>query len=183
MLPSPIELRLRHLRQKTANFQDRRVYHPAVKIAFLSPPVPGHLNPMTALARKLRSRNLEKNNNTFREYRFTRTPSRGRTRTAIPTIESGQTKRDLTVSSFMLALVLVGVVVAAHTDRPVFWLLIGPTPFALLHTTRTFLRRRVIRREGLLMFCKTASMISRNSSNKKFQPDRRNRASAYARVK
>jgi hypothetical protein len=48
----------------------------------------------------------------------------------------------------MLALVLVGVVVAAHTDHPVFWLLIGPTPFAVLHTTRTFLRQRVIRREG-----------------------------------
>ena len=28
-----------------------------MKIAFLSPPVSGHLNPMTALARKLRSRN------------------------------------------------------------------------------------------------------------------------------
>ena len=89
---------------------------------------------------------VEKNNNAFREYRCTRTPVRSRTRTAIPTIESGQTKRDLTVSSFMLALVLVGVVVAAHTDRPVFWLLIGPTPFAVLHTTRTFLRQRVIPR-------------------------------------
>jgi hypothetical protein len=31
---SPIELRFRHFRQKTANFQDRRVYHPVVKIAF-----------------------------------------------------------------------------------------------------------------------------------------------------
>jgi UDP:flavonoid glycosyltransferase YjiC (YdhE family) len=29
----------------------------AMKIAFISPPVPGHLNPMTTLARKLRSRN------------------------------------------------------------------------------------------------------------------------------
>ena len=82
-----------------------------------------------------------------------RTPVRSRKRTAIPTIGSGDTKRDLTVSSFMLALVLVGVVVAAHTDHPVFWLLIGPTPFAVLHTTTTFLRQRVIRREGLLMFC------------------------------
>jgi hypothetical protein len=54
----------------------------------------------------------------------------------------------------MLALVLVGVVVAAHTDHPIFWLLIGPTPFAVVHTTRTFLRQRVIRREGALMFCK-----------------------------
>jgi hypothetical protein len=79
-------------------------------------------------------------NGFFREYRRTRTPVRSRARTAIPTIESGQTKRDLTVSSFMLALVLVGVIVAAHTDRPVFWLLIGPTPFVVLHTTGTFLR-------------------------------------------
>ena len=93
---------------------------------------------------------VEKDNNTFREYRRTRTPVRSRARTTIPTIESGQTKRDLTVSSFILALVLVGVIVAAHTDRPVFWLLIGPTPFVVLHTTRTFLRRRLIRREGLL---------------------------------
>ena len=95
---------------------------------------------------------VEKNNNTFREYRCTRTPVRSRARTAIPTIESGQTKRDLTVSSFMLALVVVGVIVAAHTDRPVFWLLIGPTPVAVLHTTRKFLLKRVVRREGLLMF-------------------------------
>ena len=30
---------------------------PAVKIAFISPPIPGHLNPMTTLARELQSRN------------------------------------------------------------------------------------------------------------------------------
>jgi len=52
----------------------------------------------------------------------------------------------------MLALVVVGVIVAAHTDRPVFWLLIGPTPVAVLHTTRKFLLKRAVRREGLLMF-------------------------------
>ena len=80
----------------------------------------------------------EDNNDTFGKYDRTR---------------SGQTRRDLTVSGFMLALVLVGVVAAAHTDQPVFWLLIVPTPFALLHTIRTFLRQRVTR-EGLLTFCK-----------------------------
>ena len=79
------------------------------------------------------------------ENRRERTPVRSRTRTAVPTIGSGDIKRDLNVSSFMLALVLAGVVVAAHTDHPVFWLLIGPTPFAVLHTTRAFLRQRVIR--------------------------------------
>ena len=93
------------------------------------------------------------NNNPFRKYRCTRTAVSSRTRTAIRPIESGRTRRDLTVSGFMLALVLAAVVAAAHTDQPVFWLLIGPTPFALLHTVRTFLRQRVIRRGGLLTFC------------------------------
>src|SRR5260221_189815 len=82
------------------------------------------------------------------ENRRERTPVRSRTRTAIPTIGSGDTKRDLTVSSFMLALVLVGVVVAAHTNHPVFWLLIGPTPFSVLHTPRTFFHHLGILREG-----------------------------------
>jgi hypothetical protein len=79
------------------------------------------------------------------ENRRERPPVRSQTRTAIPTIGSGDTKRDLTVSSFNLALVLVGVIIAAHTDHPVFWLLVGPSPFAVLHTTRTFLRQRMIR--------------------------------------
>ena len=68
----------------------------------------------------------KQNSKMSQENRRERTPVRSRTRTATPTIGSGDTKRDLTVSSFMLALVLVGVVVAAHTDHPVFWLLVGP---------------------------------------------------------
>ena len=64
--------------------------------------------------------------------------------------QSAQMRQDLTVSGFVLALVFVGVIVAAHTDRPVFWLLIGPAPFAVLHTVRTFLQQRMNRREGLL---------------------------------
>jgi hypothetical protein len=98
-------------------------------------------------------KSVEKNNNISPEYHCMRTPVRSCTRTAIPATESSKTKRDLTVSSFMLTLVSVGVLVAAHTDRPVFWLLIGPTPFAVPHIIRAFLRQRLIRREGLLMFC------------------------------
>jgi hypothetical protein len=89
----------------------------------------------------------------FSEYRSTQAPVRDRASTAILDLESGYIKRDLTVSSFMLALVLVGVVLAAHTERPVFWLLIGPVPLVVLHTIRSFLRQRVVRREGLLTFC------------------------------
>ena len=70
----------------------------------------------------------------------------------------------------MLALVLVGVVVAAHTDHPVFWLLVGPTPIAVLHTTRTFLRQRVIRREGPLMFRKRDQLYQKTLLTKNTNP-------------
>ena len=76
---------------------------------------------------------------------------RERTRTALPTRQPCQMKRDLTVSSFVLALVSVGVLLAAYTDQPVFWLLIGSAPLGVLHTIRTFLRLRVNRRHGLLV--------------------------------
>jgi hypothetical protein len=99
-------------------------------------------------------RDSKQNSKMPQENRCERTPVRSRTRTTSPKIGSGATKRDMPVSSFMLALVLTGVVVATHTDHPVFWLLIGPIPVAVLHTTSTFLRQRVIRRVGPLMFCK-----------------------------
>jgi hypothetical protein len=75
-----------------------------------------------------------------------------RTPTALRTSQQGQMKRDLTVSGFVFALVLVGVVLASYTDRPVFWLLIGPGPVAVLHTIRMFLRQRLRRQEGLPAF-------------------------------
>jgi hypothetical protein len=59
--------------------------------------------------------------------------------TALLASHQGQTKQDLTVSGFVFALVLVGVILATNTDMPVFWLLIGPAPVAILHTVRAFL--------------------------------------------
>ena len=97
---------------------------------------------LTTIAARDRSRaaptNADQNNNSLPAYRCTPGRFRDRTRTAIPTRESGQTKRGLTASGFVLALVLVGVIVAAHTDRPAFWLLVGPAPFAVLYILRTF---------------------------------------------
>ena len=75
---------------------------------------------------------------------------RRRTATAIQPRQPEQIKRELTVSGFVFTLVLVGAILAANTDRPVFWLLIGPAPVALLHTIRTFQRKRLRRQEGLL---------------------------------
>src|ERR1700744_3015801 len=75
---------------------------------------------------------------------------RERTSTSLPTRQLCQMKRDLSVYSFVLALVAVGVLLAAYTDQPVFWLLIGSVPLGVLHTLGAFLRLRVNRRKGLL---------------------------------
>lgn len=95
--------------------------------------------------------NIEQNNNMVREYSsLQRWPVPEWVTTAIPTKKA---KRDLTVSGLVLALLFSGAAVAAHTDRPAFWLLIGPAPFAVAYTVGVCLRHRLIRREGLLVFC------------------------------
>jgi hypothetical protein len=85
----------------------------------------------------------------FRENRRKHGLARKGAPTVLRTSQRGEMKRDLTVSGFVFALVLVGVILAAHTDRPVFWLLIGPVPVAVLHTIRTFVRQLLRRRENL----------------------------------
>ena len=96
----------------------------------------------------------KQNNNVVREYnRSQRRPDPDWARTVIPTKQTDGVKRDLTVSGLVLALLFSGVVTAAYTDQPVFWLLVGPAPFAVAYTLRTFLRRPLVRREGLLVLC------------------------------
>jgi hypothetical protein len=47
--------------------------------------------------------------------------------------------------SFVLMLLLLGLFMAAHSDRPVFWLLVGPGPLAVAFTLATFVRRGFLR--------------------------------------
>jgi hypothetical protein len=51
-----------------------------------------------------------------RKHRLVHNP----TPTALRTNQQGQVKRDLTVSGFVFALVLVGIILATNTDVPVF---------------------------------------------------------------
>ena len=44
--------------------------------------------------------------------------------------------------SFTLTLLLLGTIGAAQSDNPVFWLLIGPAPFAVMFTGLAFLRQQ-----------------------------------------
>src|SRR5215831_736163 len=69
---------------------------------------------------------IRQTNKLFGENRCKHAVVPNRTPTALRTSQRGEMKRDLTVSGFVFALVSVGVILAAYTDRPVFWLLIGP---------------------------------------------------------
>jgi hypothetical protein len=93
---------------------------------------------------------LEQASKQFRENCGEHGFVRSRAQTALRASQPGQMKRDLSGSGFVFILVLVGAILAGYTDRPVFWLLIGPAPVAVLHTLRTFLRQRLRRQEGLL---------------------------------
>src|SRR5262249_21375801 len=84
---------------------------------------------------------IEQNGKAFRVNFRKHGLARNRTPTVSRARQQDQMKRDLTVSGFVFALVLVGVILAASTEKPAFWLLVGPAPVAILHTTRTFLRQ------------------------------------------
>ena len=43
---------------------------------------------------------------------------------------SDRTNGDMTASCFTLTLLLIATITAAYTDRPAFWLLMGPVPLA-----------------------------------------------------
>jgi len=55
--------------------------------------------------------------------------------------ETAWAGRDVSAFSIVLMLLLLGMFAAAHTDRPVFWLLVGPAPLAVGFTLITFLRQ------------------------------------------
>jgi hypothetical protein len=55
---------------------------------------------------------------------------------------------DMSVSSIVLTLVLLGTIVAGHTDHPVFWLLVGPAPLGIGFTLITFLRQGLGRNQS-----------------------------------
>ena len=57
---------------------------------------------------------------------------------------SGRTHNDISAFILTLTLQILGTIAAAHTDRPVFWLLVGPMPLAVGFTLITFIRQGVI---------------------------------------
>src|SRR5215469_3111823 len=63
-----------------------------------------------------------------------------RNATSLKSSERG--RKDMSTFSFTLTLLLLGTIGAAQSDNPVFWLLIGPAPFAVMFTGLVFLRQQ-----------------------------------------
>jgi hypothetical protein len=63
---------------------------------------------------------------------------------------SDRTEGDMTAACFTLTLLLIGTIAAAHTDRPVFWLLMGPVPLAAAFATIACFQQKPSRRSSFL---------------------------------
>jgi hypothetical protein len=70
-----------------------------------------------------------------------RSSHRDATRNLLVQRRSSWTTNDISAFGLTLTLVLLGTFLAAHTHRPVFWLLLGPGPLAVGFTVITFLRQ------------------------------------------
>jgi hypothetical protein len=75
--------------------------------------------------------------------------------------DTSWTGRDMSAFSIVLILLLLGMFAAAHTDRPVFWLLVGPAPLAVGFTLTTFLRQGF----GRQIFSKEKRTVGTTSDN------------------
>jgi hypothetical protein len=64
-------------------------------------------------------------------------------------IKENWTTGDISGFGFALSLVLLGTIVSAYSDHPVFWLLIGPGPLVIGLTLIAFLRHLFSARRGL----------------------------------
>lgn len=59
---------------------------------------------------------------------------------------SNRTSSDMTTSCFTLTLLLIATIAAAYTDRPAFWLLMGPVPLAAGFASAACFQQRLGRR-------------------------------------
>jgi hypothetical protein len=59
---------------------------------------------------------------------------------------SNRTSSDMTTSCFTLTLLLIATIAAAYTDRPAFWLLMGPVPLAAGFAMAACFQQRLGRR-------------------------------------
>ena len=74
-------------------------------------------------------------------------------------IKENWTTGDISGFGFAFSLVLLGTIVSAFSDRPVFWLLVGPGPLVIGLTLIAFLRHLFSVRRGLTVQGRNTRMV------------------------
>ncbi|MBV9733964.1 MAG: hypothetical protein JO275_14420 [Verrucomicrobia bacterium] len=74
-------------------------------------------------------------------------------------IKENWTTGDISGFGFAFSLVLLGTIVSAFSDQPVFWLLVGPGPLVIGLTLIAFLRHLFSVRRGLTVQGRNAKIV------------------------
>jgi hypothetical protein len=74
-------------------------------------------------------------------------------------IKENWTTGDISGFGFAFSLVLLGTIVSAFSDHPVFWLLVGPGPLVIGLTLIAFLRLLFSVRRGLAVQGRNAKVV------------------------
>ncbi|MBV9875030.1 MAG: hypothetical protein JO025_09915 [Verrucomicrobia bacterium] len=74
-------------------------------------------------------------------------------------IKENWTTGDISGFGFAFSLVLLGTIVSAFSDHPVFWLLVGPGPLVIGLTLIAFLRHLFSVRRGLAVQGRNAKVV------------------------
>jgi hypothetical protein len=75
-------------------------------------------------------------------------------------IKEHWTTGDISGFGFAFSLVLLGTIVSAFSDHPVFWLLVGPGPLVIGLTLIAFLRHLFSVRRALTAHGRTTKILS-----------------------
>ena len=81
------------------------------------------------------------------------------------TIKENWTTGDISGFGFAFSRVLLGTIVSAYSDHPVFWLLVGPGPLVIGLTLIAFLRHLFGARGGLTVQGKNTKMAGLTGFN------------------
>jgi hypothetical protein len=74
-------------------------------------------------------------------------------------IKENWTTGDISGFGFAFSLVLLGTIVSASSDHPVFWLLVGPGPLVIGLTLIAFLRHLFSVRRGLTVHGRNTKLV------------------------
>ena len=74
-------------------------------------------------------------------------------------IKENWTTGDISGFGFAFSLVLLGTIVSAFSDHPVFWLLVGPGPLVIGLTLIAFLRHLFSVRRGLTVQGRNTKLV------------------------